>query len=96
MSSCYVKFDPNSYIYRTVNDLNSTNYWTKLIPSVTPMRMSGNDVREYHKNGLVRSTGYMEILKATLKSQEHALFEDAILEIRKYGVTIEQEVFLSV
>lgn len=68
----------------------------KLIPSVTPMRMSGNDVREHHKNGLERSTGYMEIVKATLKSQEYALFEDAILEILKYGVTIEQEVFLSV
>lgn len=68
----------------------------KLIPSVTPMRMSGNDVREHHKNGLERSTGYMEIVKATLKSQEYALFEDAISEILKYGVTIEQEVFLSV
>ena len=68
----------------------------KLIPSVTPMRMSGNDVREHHKNGLERSTGYMEIVKATLKSQEYALFEDAISEILKYGVTIEKEVFLSV
>ena len=68
----------------------------KLIPSVTPMRMSGNDVRTHHKNGLERSTGYMEIVKATLKSQEYALFEDAILEMLKYGVTIEQEVFLSV
>lgn len=68
----------------------------KLIPSVTPMRMSGNDVRTHHKNGLERSTEYMEIVKATLKSQEYALFEDAILEILKYGVTIEQEVFLSV
>lgn len=68
----------------------------KLIPSVTPMRMSGNDVRTHHKNGLERSAGYMEIVKATLKSQEYALFEDAILEILKYGVTIEQEVFLSV
>ena len=68
----------------------------KLIPSVTPMRMSGNDVRTHHKNGLERSKGYMEIVKATLKSQEYALFEDAILEILKYGVTIEQEVFLSV
>lgn len=68
----------------------------KLIPSVTPMRMSGNDVRTHHKNGLERSAGYMEIVKAALKSQEYALFEDAILEILKYGVTIEQEVFLSV
>lgn len=68
----------------------------KLIPSVTPMRMSGNEVREYYKNGLERSAGYMEILRTTLKKQEHILFEDAIAEILKYGVTIEQEVFLSV
>lgn len=80
-------------------DLGGFQMYTKLqklIPSVTPMRMSGNDVRTHHKNGLERSTGYMEIVKATLKSQEYALFEDAILEILKYGVTIEQEVFLSV
>lgn len=53
----------------------------KLIPSVTPMRMSGNEVREYYKNGLERSAGYMEILRTTLKKQEHILFEDAIAEI---------------
>ena len=67
----------------------------KLIPSVAPMRMSGNDVKKYYKSGLVRSVGYMEILKTTFKNQEYTLFADAISEILKYGVTIEQEVFLS-
>lgn len=67
----------------------------KLIPSVAPMRMSGNDVKKYYKSGLVRSVGYMEILKTTFKNQEYTLFADAISEILKCGVTIEQEVFLS-
>lgn len=67
----------------------------RLIPSVKPLRMSGSDVDKYHANGLVRSAPYLDHLKSALVHQEYPLFTEAIQEILKYGVTIEQEAFLS-
>lgn len=66
----------------------------QLIPSLKPLRMSGGDVDKYHANGLVRSESYLDGLKSALAHQEYPLFTDAIQAILKYGVTIEQEVFL--
>lgn len=67
----------------------------RLIPSVKPLRMSGSDVEKYHANGLTRSAPYLDHLKSALAHQEYPLFTEAIEEILKYGVTIEQEAFLS-
>ena len=66
----------------------------RLIPSLKPLRMSGSDVDKYHANGLVRPESYLDSLKSALAHQEYPLFADAIQEILKYGVTIEQEAFL--
>lgn len=66
----------------------------QLIPSLKPLRMSGSDVDKYHTTGLTRSASYLNDLKSALEHQEYPLFTDAIQEILKYGVTIEQEVFL--
>lgn len=65
-----------------------------LIPQVEPMRMDGRFVEQYHKNGLRRSEEYMAKLEKDLSAGTHLLFSDAIHEILKYGVTIEQESFL--
>ncbi len=67
----------------------------KLIPSVLPMRMSGDEVKKYHENGLARSVVYLEGLRIARDNREYPVFNDAIEEILKYGVTIEQEEFLS-
>ena len=66
----------------------------QLIPSLKPLRMSGSDVDKYHANGLIRSAPYLDHLKSDLAHQEYPLFTEAIQEILKYGVTIEQEAFL--
>ncbi len=68
----------------------------QLIPLVKPLRMSGSDVDKYHANGLSRPTSYLNDLKSALEHQEYPLFTEAIQEILKYGVTIEQEAFLSI
>lgn len=67
----------------------------QLIPKTLPMRMSGQDVTAHHMNGLVRSLKYLEKIKAALVNQEYPIFEDAMERILEYGVTIEQESFLS-
>ena len=66
----------------------------QLIPSLKPLRMSGSDVDKYHANGLVRSESYLDGLRSASAHQEYPLFTEAIQEILKYGVTIEQEAFL--
>ena len=67
----------------------------QLIPKALPMRMSGQAVTAHHMNGLVRSAKYLEKIKAALVNQEYPIFEDAMERILEYGVTIEQESFLS-
>ena len=65
-----------------------------LIPQVKPMRMEGKYVEQYHQNGLSRPQKYIDKLAEDLKAGLHPRFADAIREILKYGVTIEQEAFL--
>lgn len=60
-----------------------------------PMRMSGKFVEQYHENGLPRTEKYLAKLEEEQKAGLHPLFADAICEIIKYGVTIEQETFLN-
>lgn len=67
----------------------------QLIPELQPIRMTGEDVVAYHETGLPRSADYLEKLRAALEKAEYPLFENAIKRIIEYGVTIEQEVFLS-
>lgn len=66
-----------------------------LIPRLQPMRMSGDFVEKYHQNGLVRPEKYLTRLKTDMQDGTYSLFVDAIKEILKYGVTIEQESFLN-
>ena len=63
----------------------------QMILKTLPMRLSGQDVTAHHMNGLVRSTKYLEKIKAALVNQEYPIFEDAMERILEYGVTIEQE-----
>ena len=65
-----------------------------ILPQVKLMRMSGKFVEQYHQNGLERSKEYIAKLETEMKTGLHPLFVDAINEIVKYGVTIEQEAFL--
>lgn len=66
-----------------------------ILPQLQPMRMSGNLVEKYHQNGLKRTEKYLSRLQTDMQNGEYLLFEDAITEILKYGITIEQEVFLN-
>lgn len=65
----------------------------QLIPSLQPMRMSGEDVASHWQNGLKRSEEYLEHLRQL--QSVYSMFDDAIREILKRGVTIEQESFLA-
>ena len=67
----------------------------KLVPSVLPMRMSGELVEKFHEHGLIRSKGYLSELAVDFKNGRYLLFKDAIEKILSYGVTIEQETFLN-
>ncbi len=67
----------------------------KIIPDLMPMRMSGEDVSAHRQNGLKRSKEYLDCLRRVLSEGKYSLFEAAIREILNYGVTIEQEAFLT-
>ena len=67
----------------------------ELIPSLTPMRMSGKFVDSFHEHGLARSEAYLSSLRIDVENGKYPLFRDAIERILNYGVTIEQETFLN-
>lgn len=67
----------------------------ELIPSLMPMRMSGEFVDSFHEHGLARSEAYLSSLRMDMKNGKYPLFRDAIERILNYGVTIEQETFLN-
>lgn len=67
----------------------------ELIPSLTPMRMSGKFVDSFHEHGLARSEAYLSSLRMDMENGKYPLFRDAIERILNYGVTIEQETFLN-
>ncbi|MPM71243.1 hypothetical protein SDC9_118206 [bioreactor metagenome] len=66
-----------------------------LVPKLTPMRMSGQDVERYHAYGLARDADYFSRLAQAFESGQFSLFGDAIQKILEYGITIEQEIFLA-
>lgn len=65
-----------------------------MFPKLLPMRMSAAEVEQYHAYGLVRPASYLRQVALQLASHPYPIFEDAMEQILKYGVTIEQEVFL--
>ena len=65
------------------------------IPQLQPMRMDGRCVTKYHGTGLPRLEEYLLKLRTALEQNTYPLFADAIMEILKYRVTIEQEAFLN-
>lgn len=67
----------------------------ELIPSLMPMRMSGEFVDSFHEHGLARSEAYLSSLRIDMENGKYPLFRDAIERILNYGVTIEQETFLN-
>ena len=67
----------------------------ELIPSLMPMRMSGEFVDTFHGHGLVRSEAYLSSLRIDMENGKYPLFRDAIERILNYGVTIEQETILN-
>ena len=66
----------------------------RIIPKLKPMRMDARDVIENCETGLQRDKTYLEKLANSLNNHEFPYFEEAIQEILKCGVTIEQECFL--
>lgn len=66
-----------------------------IFPNVQPMRMSDKEVTTYYSNGLKRSMGYLTQVKDALDKGQFQMFRGAMNKILEYGVTIEQEVFLT-
>ena len=66
-----------------------------IFPTLTPMRMSAEDVTAHHGTGLVRSEHYLKTVRAALACDQYPLFHMAMKKILEYGVTIEQEVVLT-
>ena len=66
----------------------------KIFPTLTPMRMSQEDVEIHHVTGLKRTEGYLNEVQAALDGRKYPVFYEAMKKILEYGVTIEQEVFL--
>ncbi len=98
-----------TFIARAVSESSKIQFWAdidmggfrmfshlqKLVPSLVPMRMSGELVDQFHEHGLMRSEEYLSELAADVKNGKYLLFRDAIEKILSYRVTIEQEVFLN-
>lgn len=66
-----------------------------IFPTLTPMRMSAEDVTAHHGTGLKRSEHYLKTVEAAFACGKYPLFHMAMRKILEYGVTIEQEVFLT-
>lgn len=67
----------------------------RIFPALIPMRMSAGDIETYHTSGLQRSKQYLSQVEAALEEGRFPAFHGAMRKILEYGVTIEQEVFLT-
>ncbi len=67
----------------------------QLAPNLQLLHMSAADVEQYHEYGLARTPAYLARLQMALDDNSYPLFEDVIRAILRYGVTIEQEIFLN-
>lgn len=68
---------------------------SQCVPNLEPFRMERSDVRAHRAQGLKRSDSYLDYVQQALQDGTYPLFRDAMEEILRYGVTIEQESFLS-
>lgn len=66
-----------------------------IFPGLTPMRMCAEYVVKYHSSGKPRGEDYLAQLMSCRNENTYPLFSEVIDQILKYGVTIEQEVFLT-
>ena len=66
-----------------------------IFPYLSPMRMSGEEVAFHHRNGLKRSEQYLNQVQAAVDCGKYPHFRTAMKRILEYGVTIEQESFLT-
>ncbi len=67
----------------------------RIFPQLSPMRMSAEDVVTHHVNGLKRPKPYLEQVRTAVESEKYPYFRKAMEKILEYGVTIEQETFLT-
>ena len=67
----------------------------EIFPRLCPMRMGRQEVEQYAEFGLKRAGAYLSVLQSALDADEFPAFREAIEAILAYGVTIEQETFLS-
>ncbi len=67
----------------------------RIFPQLSPMRMSAEDVVTHHVNGLKRPEHYLEQVRAAVESGKYPYFRKAMEKILEYGITIEQETFLT-
>ena len=65
-----------------------------IFPKLVPKRMGAEDVVKFHTAGKKRNEDYLAQLRAIRAENRYLPFSNAIDQILKYGVTIEQEVFL--
>ena len=66
-----------------------------IFPKLLPKRMGAEEVVRFHSAGKKRNEDYLAQLRACRNEKKYPQFSDAIDQIIKYGVTIEQEVFLT-
>ena len=79
-------------------DLGGFRMFEKLhaiFSKLVPMRMGAEEVEKFHLTGKERSEDYLAQLNAYLKENKFPLFSKTIEQVLNYGVTIEQEVFLT-
>ena len=67
----------------------------RIFPRLSPMRMSADDVEAHHTCGLRRPEAYLNQVRDALDCGKYPYFRSAMEKILEYGVTIEQEVFLT-
>ena len=92
MEHCKQLYDD---LVKVIQQNRRSKHLQELIPSLVPMRMSGAFVDKFHQKGLLRSEKYLSRLRLDMQNGEYPLFEDAITEILKYEITVEQEIFLT-
>lgn len=91
-----VPADVKVYFWADI-DLGGFQMFTQLqtiLPQLLPLRMSGAEVERYAEKGLQRSEEYLTHLRDAMEQGKYPLFQDAIEQILRYGVTIEQEIML--
>ncbi len=66
----------------------------EIFPSLQPYQMGAKEVLRYQAQGLRRPDSYLKKVTLALEERKFPLFAEAMVEILRFGVTMEQEVFL--